>query len=67
MPIANIPVTSARSSREPDQQVHFEGLLDEAPEETFPASDPISPTTESSERHPGATRLRQMPPGKRLD
>src|SRR4051794_37976433 len=29
MPIANIPVTSARSSREPDQQVHLEGLLDE--------------------------------------
>lgn len=56
MPIANIPVTSARSSREPDRQVHLEGLLDEALEETFPASDPISPTTESSERHLGGDK-----------
>jgi hypothetical protein len=59
MTIANVPVATAKSSRAPDPKVHLEGLLDEALEETFPASDPISPSTESSERHPdsGKTAL----------
>jgi hypothetical protein len=48
MPIANIPVTATESGRKLDRQAHLEGLLDEALEETFPASDPISPSTESS-------------------
>jgi hypothetical protein len=52
MPIASIPVTTAESGRKLDLQEHLEGLLDEALEETFPASDPISPSTESRERHP---------------
>jgi len=52
MPIANIPVTTTESSREFDPQLHLEGLLDEALEETFPASDPISPSTESGKGQP---------------
>jgi hypothetical protein len=60
MPIANNPITASESSREPDPQVHSDVLLDEALEETFPASDPISPSTESSERHPDSGKSKSI-------
>ena len=43
--------------REVESPVHDEWLLDEALEETFPASDPISPKDASdlgSSKHPGS-------------
>jgi len=49
MPIAKIPPTTKASSA-PGHQAHSEDLLDEALEETFPASDSISPSRRASER-----------------
>ena len=63
MPTAKNPTTRTRSSREVDQQSHLEDLLDEALEETFPASDPIAPSGQPGDRDAagGSAVVREQP------
>lgn len=53
------------SGRESERRIHSEALLDEALEETFPASDPISPCIESSAPHSYGTNDRKLNTRKR--